>query len=295
MRTAGFVAICLLLGAARSAPAAPIRTNTPGTGVFQRSGLLVGVTADQKAAGGSDLTTLTTFADLRYTPDTHWVVGVRVPVLVESRLERPEAAAETTSGLGDVTLSVKHRFYRRVGRWADRQAAVEAGIKLPTGATDRPVDPGLGTALRSRLQPGTGSTDGFLSLAYQQGRRRWVFAGDAGYRFNSEGDGGYRQGDEAQLNASAQYILFPRVYTRPGKEVFAVLEGTLLESGEDRHRGAHVEGTGRTALLLAPGVQYVATERLFLDLSVQIPVWEDVERGGLASRWNALAQLRWAF
>ena len=34
---------------AQPALANPIRANTPGTGVFQRSGLLVGVIADQKA------------------------------------------------------------------------------------------------------------------------------------------------------------------------------------------------------------------------------------------------------
>jgi hypothetical protein len=77
--------------------------------------------------------------------------------------------------------------------------------------------------------------------------------------------------------------------------VFAVLEGTLLEQGEDRLRGAGLPGTDRSALLLAPGLQYVATERLFLDLSVQFPVWEDVGPGELASRWNALFQLRYAF
>lgn len=297
MRAAQVIASCLFLAglAAPSASAAPVRANTPGTGVFQRSGLLVGVVADQKEGGGTELLTLSSLVDLRYTPDTHWVFGVRVPVLVESRLERPEAAAETTSGLGDVAVSVKHRFYRWVGPWADRQAAVEVGLKLPTGATDRPVDPGVGAALRSRLQPGTGSTDGFIDLVYQQGRRRWVFAADAGYRFNSEGDGGYRQGDEAQLNLSAQYILFPRVYTRPGNEVFAVLEASFLDAAEDRLRGTALAETGRTALFLAPGLQYVATERLFLDLSVQFPVWEDAGRGGLASRWNALAQLRYAF
>lgn len=296
MRIARVVSSCLLLAGlvAANAMAAPIRANTPGTGVFQRSGLLVGIVADEKAGGGTELRTLSSFVDLRYTPDTHWVFGARVPVLVESRVERPEAGAETTSGLGDVVVSVKHRFYRRVGRWADRQAAVEVGLKLPTGATDHPVDPALGAALRSQIQPGTGSTDGFVDLAYQQGRRRWVFAGDVGYRFNSEGDGDYRQGDEAHINLSAQYILFPRVYARPGKELFAVLEGTFLDASEDRQRGTMVEGTSRTALLLAPGVQYVATERLFLDLSVQLPIWEDPERG-LASRWNALVQLRYAF
>lgn len=51
-------------------------------------------------------------------------------------------------------------------------------------------------------------------------------------------------------------------------------------------------GTDRSALQLAPGVQYVATERVFLDLSVQIPVWEEVGRAELASRWNVLGQVR---
>jgi hypothetical protein len=280
---------------ARSADANPIRANTPGTGVFQRSGLVAGLVAERKAGGGAELLSLSSFAEVLYTPDTHWVFGVRVPYLVESRLEAPGGPAETVSGPGDVVVSVKHRFYRWVGPWTDRHAAVEVGLKLPTGASDRPVDPGLPVSLRHRLQPGTGSADGLIDIVYQQARRRWVFAGDIGYRFNSEGDGGYRRGNEARLNASVQYIAFPRVYTQPGHEVFAVMEGTLVEQGEDRLRGAGLPGTDRSALLLAPGLQYVATERLFLDFSVQFPVWEDVGRGELKSRWNALFQLRCAF
>lgn len=41
--------------------------------------------------------------------------------------------------------------------------------------------------------------------------------------------------------------------------------------------------------------QYVATERLFLDLSVQFPLASDVGSEGLASDWNALASFRFAF
>jgi hypothetical protein len=218
-----------------------------------------------------------------------------VPYLVESRIQGEGTSSETTSGLGDLVVSAKHRFYRWVGPWADRHAAVEVGLKLPSGATDRPVGPGLPISLQSRLQPGTGSTDGLVDLVYQQARRRFVLATDLGYRYNTEGDGGYREGNEAQLNLSANYVLFPRDYTRPGHEVFAVLEGTLLDTRKDRLRGATLPGTDRKGFFLAPGVQYVATERLFLDLSVQIPVWEDVGRGELASRWNLLAQLRYAF
>jgi len=287
--------LLLFVLAVQHAAANPIRANTPGTGVFQHSGVLVGVVADDKAAGGVELSDLSSFVELRYTPDTHWVLTARVPYRVESRLERPGAAASTASGPGDIVVSVKHRFYRWVGPWADRHAAVEIGLKLPTGATDRRVDPGLPEALRHRLQPGTGSRDGLIDFVYQQARRRWVFAGDAGYRFNSEGAGGYREGDEARLNLSAQYVLFPRAYTRPGHEVFAVLEGTLLDAGEDRLHGGVLPATDRSALLLAPGLQYVETERLFLDLSVQLPLHEEARRGTLASRWNALFQLRYAF
>lgn len=284
--------LLLVLLTASTASANPIRANTPGTGVFQRSGLLAGIVADQRSRGGTDLLSLSSFAELRYTPATHWVFALRVPYQVENRLERSGSADQTSSGLGDVTVSVKHRFYRWVGPWADRHAAVEIGLKLPTGATDRPVDPGLPATLRHRLQPGTGSTDGLIDAVYQQARRRWVFATDAGYRLNAEGDGGYREGDEARLNLSTQYVLFPRDYTRPGHEVFAVLEGTIVDARADRLRGQDLPGTDRTAVLIAPGLQYFATERLFLDLSVQVPLRDDAS---LRSRWNALFQLRWAF
>jgi hypothetical protein len=290
---AGWLLVSVLV--ARHAAANPIRANTPGTGFFQRSGLVAGVVVDQKEREGAELLTLTSFVELLYTPATHWVLSVRVPYLVESRLERPGTDAETAAGVGDLVVAVKHRFYRWVGPWADRHAAVEVGLKLPTGPTDRPVDPELPNSLRSRLQPGTGSTDGFVDVVYQQARRRWVFAADAGYGFNQEGDGSYRRGDEARLNLSVQYVLFPRIYTRPGHEVFAVLEGTYVDAQSDRLRGTVLPETGRSAFLLAPGVQYVATERLFLDLSLQFPVWKEEGRNEPASRWNALAQLRYSF
>jgi hypothetical protein len=293
--------VFLVLLIVRSAGANPIRANTPGTGVFQRGGVLAGVVVDRKARGGTEIVEWSSFADLRYTPATHWVLGLRVPYQVESRLEVTEMpemagmAAQSASGPGDAILSVKHRFYRWVGPWADRHAAVEVGLKLPTGSTDQPVDPRLPVSLRQRLQPGTGSTDGLIDVVYQQARRRWVLAGDAGYRFNSEGAGDYRRGDEARVNLSAQYVLFPRVYTQPGHEVFGVMEAVFTDTGGDRLRGAALPGTDRTALSLAPGLQYFATERLFLDLSLQFPVWEQVGRNELNSRWNALLQLRYAF
>ena len=76
---------------------------------------------------------------------------------------------------------------------------------------------------RGRFQPGTGSTDLLADAVYQQAHGRWGSAVDLGYRYNGEGNGGLRMGDEVRLNGSVQYVLLPRVYTRPGHELFALL------------------------------------------------------------------------
>jgi Putative MetA-pathway of phenol degradation len=295
VRAAGRLAAGLaLLLAAWPAAAAPIRANTPGTGVYQGSGVLTGVTVDRSSVAGADVVSLAAFAELRYTPATHWVFGLRVPY-VENRLDPPGAETVSASGLGDVVVTAKHRFYRAVGPWRDRHAALEVGVKLPTGETGVPLSPGLPADLQSRLRPGTGSTDFLVDLVYQQARRRWGAAADLAYRANGEGTTGLRAGDEVRLNGSLQYILLPRIYTRPGKELFVLLEATALRRQADHRHGARLAGTDSTELLLAPGVQYVATEQLFLDLSVQVPVWRETGRQGPRSRWNGLVQLRYAF
>lgn len=286
--------ILALVLAAGPVLAAPIRVNTAGTGVVQGMSLLTGVAVDRKSGAGEKMQTLTTFTELRYTPATHWAFSVQVPY-VEGRLERPGLAAESLSGLGDVVVAARHRFYRTVGPWQDRHAAVELGIKLPTGDADPPLDRERLDVARSRVQPGTGSTDLFLDLVYQQARKRWGQAADLRYRRNSEGEDGLRFGDEVRLNAGVQYVLLPRVYTQPGRELFALVEATALRQEEDRFRGSVLAGTGRSELLIAPGLQFIATEQLFLDLSLQLPVWDDLGREEPRSRWNGLVQLRYLF
>jgi hypothetical protein len=287
--------LILLLLIPASVGASPIRANTSGTGVYQGNELILGVLADQASAESGKERHLTSFVELRYVPATHWVVGVRVPYALQNRLELPAGGAESVSGWGDVVLTAKHRVYRAVGPWQDRHAAIQVGVKLPTGSTQGLDDPGVSPFTSGRFQPGTGSTDFLLDGVYQQAHGRWGSAADLGLRYNTEGNGGLRQGNEVRLNGSVQYVLLPRVYTRPGHELFVLLEATALRKAGDELRGAPLAGTGRNELLLAPGLQYVATEQLFLDLSVQFPVWDDLGRRESRSRWNGLVQVRYAF
>lgn len=278
-----------------AAGASPIRANTSGTGVYQGNELVAGVLAGEAAGESGTERLLSSFVELRYVPATHWVVGVRVPYAVQNRLELSGGGSGSVSGWGDVVLTAKHRVYRAVGLWQDRHAAVQLGVKLPTGSTGSLGNPLLPLSTRGRFQPGTGSTDLLADAVYQQAHGRWGAAVDLGFRYNTEGNGGMRLGNEARLNGSVQYVLLPRVYTQPGHELFVLLEGTALSKQDDRLRGTGLAGTGRTELLLAPGLQYVATEQLFLDFSVQFPVAANLGRHQPRRRWDGLVQVRYAF
>lgn len=275
----------------------PIRTNTPGTGVFIGSGLVVQTRFDREGNGTESLESWTVVADFRHTPATHWVIGGRLPFVVDRRLERAAGATAggviSRSGLGDASLAVKHRFFRAVGRWSDRHAAVEIEAKLPTGSADLPATDDL--PLRHRLAPGTGSVDFIADLIYQEGRRRFIYGGDLSFRLNTEGEDGYRFGNEVRLNLDLEYILLPLQYRRPGNEVFVLLETTIRRKWADEADGRSLERTERTDLLLAPAVQHIVSDQLLVSLSVQVPAISDAPAGGLEQELDVLAELRYAF
>lgn len=295
-------------GAGRATPSAaralrPIRTNEPGTGVFIGSGLLVQSVYDRESNGSEELESWTAAADFRYTPATHWVIGARIPFLLDRTLDHSAVGTISRSGFGDASVAVKHRFFRHVGMWSDRHAAVELEAKLPTGSTDLPTTGDLPARHRHRLAPGTGSMDFVADLIYQEGRRRFVYGGDLSFRLNTEGDGGYRFGNEVRLNLDLEYILFPLEYRRPGNEVFVLLETTIRRKWADEIDGRSLERTERTDLLLAPAVQHIISDQLLASLSVQFPAVSDagdspdgsVEPGGLEKDLNLLAEIRYAF
>jgi len=276
-----------------SVGAAPLRTHSPGTGVYRGFALDAWLAVGDERGGGQDLRETVEEIELRYTPATRWSFALTVP-RVERSARLAGVGERSLSGLGDLAITGKYRFFRRLGQWGDRQAALEVGLKLPTGDSRAPVDPRFPLSLRRALQPGSGSTDCFVDLSYQQAHGRFVQAADLGYRQNGE-DLGYRFGDEAHLDLDAEAIALPREYETPGHELFTLLEAILVRRAADTYRGAPLAGTRRTELLLVPGLEYVATEQLSLGLSVALPVLSQVDREGRKSRWNLRIEARYAF
>ncbi len=92
---------------------------------------------------------------------------VLIPV-VTNRFDIPGAQGVGGTGLGDTMILVKYRFYRRDSPRGTTQASVTFGPKLPTGLTH--LNQINGVRLPATLQPGSGSTDSFLSA-------NWTYTG----------------------------------------------------------------------------------------------------------------------
>jgi hypothetical protein len=294
-RALTLAALTVLASAIGTARAAPIRTASPGTGAVEGFSFVERLITGDESGGGERLGTTVAWSELRYTPSARWQVGVRVPFTLAQTVRTSGLGEASRSGLSDVWTAAKFRFFRQVGRWWDQQAAAELSVKLPTGASNAPVDPRWPLQNQRDAQLGTGSTDARLDLSYQRGHGRFVQAADASYRKNGRGAAGYTAGDEARLDLDAEYILLPRGYRVPGHELFTLLEATAVHKEADEHAGLVIPPTRRTELLVAPGLEYVATDQLALELSLQVPVAARVPAGGRRSRANLLLDLHYAF
>ena len=132
------------------------------------------------------------------------------------------------SGLGNITLWGKYRFFRKVEQWGDKQAAARFGLELPTGKKDFAGAKQFAAPefVRQQLSAINGSTSAHVEAAYSQAKGRLIFGGNVAGIFRSERDG-FRLGHEFDVNTDLEYVVFPFKYRRPTKELFAILETSL--------------------------------------------------------------------
>jgi len=182
-------------------------------------------------------------------------------------------------GLGDVTLLVKQRVWKRNRLQTQDRLSLIGGVEFPTGESgesDR-----LGWLPRT-LQLGSGSFDFPVGILYAHDAPRGFFA-DLLYTVRT-GNDGYRFGNTLRYDLAYTHALTggePRQHF-----VWAVLELNGLQEARDRHRGEHVRGTGGHALFLSPGLRLVHwSGRYVLDLSYQIPVVTDFDQGEPRRSW----------
>lgn len=270
--------------------ALPIRTTSPGVGIFEGTVAVGRGIFIRKSGGGAEASAFILPVVANYSPTTNTVFGINLPYVHKS-LDVPGIGEESTDGPGDTLLTGKYRFYKTVGLRRQTQAAFQLGLKLPTGSTSRSVDQRLSPIARRNLQPGTGSYDFIFDLSYLKQVKRFGVGGNVAYRLNTEDDD-IKLGDQFSANLDLGYIILPRKY--PGWELILILETTYLHTEEHEFRDRKVP-SGGDELFLAPGLQYIATENLLLEASFQFPIVQDTKGTAPRIDYNILLGFRYVW
>ncbi|VAV98882.1 hypothetical protein MNBD_ALPHA07-259 [hydrothermal vent metagenome] len=182
-----------------------------------------------------------------------------------------------TSGFGDARLFARYTAFQKDSPGKSLRIAPFAGVKLPTGK-DNATD-SLGR-LPAPLQLGSGSWDPFIGTVLTYQTLQYEIDLSASYKANTRANG-FEAGDEARLDASLQYRLWPQDLGSgvPGF-LYGVLEANLIYRGKNRINGLRDANSGGTTVFIAPGLQYV-TRRWVAEAIVQLPLSQNLNGTGL--------------
>jgi len=272
-------------------PLAPIRVTSPGLTVYKGGAITPRVYFIRQHLGPLKVNRQLIDLSSSYTPSPRLQLEAEVPISRTSFHDASTSGAET--GLGNITVWSKYRFFRKVKTYGDRQAAARFGLELPTGKKDAP-NLNAPAFVRQQLTPINGGLSPHFDLAFSQAGGRIIFGGNAEAIFRSERDG-FRMGHEQRLNTDFEYVLLPRDYTKPGGELFLILETTFVHRGTGRLNSAPVPGSKASEYYLAPGLQYAARPRFVVEGSVQFPVVQNTGPLTLRTDVNVLLGVKYLF
>jgi hypothetical protein len=141
------------------------------------------------------------------------------------------------SGIGDLTLLGQYRFLDNHA--TGTEAALLVGVKAPTGRTG--VNASNGVRFDTEFQPGTGSWDGLVGLAFTQRVGLWSFDANVLYVLATEGALDTDLGDRFQYNAAVSYRI---IGPSPGPRAMyaGALPEPMYHSGPHRHAQAPRNG-----------------------------------------------------
>ncbi len=210
------------------------------------------------------------------------------PIVVHDIIEHGDSA-----GVGDTTFFGLYRFYHDT----TNDVAALFGVKTPTGDTDEEgfedeVSAGrfvtnvipedheddhhhAGRRLETHLQPGSGSWDGLLGLAYSRPLGPANFDTNFLYTIVSEGSQDTDLGDALSYNFAVSYPTERFVPCQSCRwNLILELNGEWRDKEE--RSGVEIDNSGGHVVYLSPGLRFVGIGGLNLGVSFGYPVVTDV-------------------
>lgn len=277
-----------------SKPPAPIRVTSPGLTVFKGGAVTPRLYFIKQHLGKLEVNRQVFNFSVSYTPSPRVQLEVEVPVSRTSFDD--DLTSDAGTGLGNITVWSKYRFFRKVKTYGDRQAAARFGLELPTGKKEAPTLAQVNAPafVRQQLTPINGGLSPHFDVAFSQAGGRVIFGGNAEGILRSERDG-FRMGNEIRVSTDMEYVLLPRKYVAPGGELFVILETTFVHRGIGRSAGLPVSGSNSTEYYLAPGLQYAMAPQFVIEGSFQFPVIRNTGPMVLKTDRNILLGMRYLF
>ncbi|MCZ6856011.1 MAG: transporter [Gammaproteobacteria bacterium] len=182
-----------------------------------------------------------------------------------------------TTGIGDVRLFGRYTFHQQNSPGRTFRIAAVFGVEMPTGDHDQSDSLGR---LPAPLQLGSGTWDPFGGIVLTYQTLKFEVDAQASYKINTTAND-FEFGDEARLDVSFQYRLWPRVLDDSGVPgyLYGVLEGSVRNRAKNKINAVPDPNSGGTSVYLSPGIQYV-TKRWILEGIVEVPLAQDL--GGTA-------------
>lgn len=178
----------------------------------------------------------------------------------------------SSRGLGDARLFARYTAFKDDAPGRTFRIAPFFGVEAPTRDDDERDRFGR---LPQPLQSGSGSWDPFGGVILTYQTLTYQLDAQFAYQANTEAND-FEFGDEARLDGSFQYRLWPRKLGGgvPGF-LYGVLEANLIHQEKHEINGRRDADSGGTQLLLSPGLQYV-TRRWIIEGIIQLPTAQDV-------------------
>lgn len=186
-------------------------------------------------------------------------------VTVESHQVLDQSDSDDT-GLRDLLLRTKYRFYRNDVPGGVFHAAVMSGVEFPTGAS------GLSTE----------STDFFAGLSGAFEGRRWLVFATGRYRVNTKGSNKIKRGNVFLYDVALGVRPVKTGYYQPDLVIMAELNGQIF--GEGEFNDTPVDGSSGERLLAGFGAWATFRNWAFKP-GIQIPVYNNVNSGDLDYRF----------
>lgn len=171
-------------------------------------------------------------------------------------------------GLGDANL---YGLYD-LGTIGNGTMALLFGVKMPTGASNEKAP--TGEALEIELQPGSGSWDPFVGVAWGKPLGEWTLNSNIAYKYATEGDDDTRLGDVFNYNLALSRPLFQHDHRAHRHSddfnVSLVLEANGEWTGKteiDNHKSEH---SGGNLVYFSPGLT-LTLHQWVLSASVGVP------------------------